>query len=118
MQARLAILERKVPLMSDALTALQAQVSASEAIDQSALALINGIADRITAAGTDSDALTALATSLKAQSDALSAAIVANTPAAPTPAPVPVSPVVAPVVAPVPVVDPSSSGTATPTPGG
>lgn len=63
---------------------LTAQVKAnSDAID-SAVVLINGIADRIAAAGVDPVKLKALTDELRAKDDALSAAVVANTPVATT----------------------------------
>ena len=62
---------------------LKAQVAANRTISQSALTLINGIADRIKAAGTDPQALADLTASLKSDDDALAAAVAANTPAAP-----------------------------------
>ena len=65
-----------------ALDDLTAQVQATDDAQQAALLLINGIADRLKAAGTDPVALKALGDSLKTNSDALSAAVVANTPAA------------------------------------
>lgn len=65
-----------------ALDDLTAQVAANKTVIDSALALINGIAARITAAGTDPAALAALTTSLKSEDDALAAAVAANTPAA------------------------------------
>lgn len=61
---------------------LTAQVAANKTITASALTLINGIAARITAAGTDPAALAALTTSLKSDDDNLAAAVTANTPAA------------------------------------
>lgn len=77
------ILQNQEKIMS-ALDDLTAQVTANRDISQSAVTLINGIADRITAAGTDSTKLAALAASLKADDDSLAAAVVANTPAATT----------------------------------
>jgi len=68
-----------------ALDDLTAQVTENESVEASALVLINGIAARITAAGTDPVKLNALTASLKVSADALSAAVVANTPAAPSP---------------------------------
>ena len=72
---------------------LQAQVTASETVESSAVTLINGIAARIQAAVDAAVAggataaqlapVTAEVAALKASSDALSAAVVANTPAAP-----------------------------------
>lgn len=55
--------------------------SNSDAID-SAVVLINGIADRITAAGVDPVKLKSLTDELKAKDDALAAAVTANTPVA------------------------------------
>lgn len=73
-------------MASPELDALTAQVQGNNTVIASALALINGIADRITAAGVDRAALTALASSLKSDDDALAAAVVANTPSTETPA--------------------------------
>lgn len=61
---------------------LTAQVKATDDAEQSALVLINGIAARLAAAGTDPAKLAALTSDLKSNSDALAAAVVANTPAA------------------------------------
>lgn len=78
---------------TDILAALQAQVTASTAVDASAVTLINGIGDRITAAvsaaianGATAEQLAPVTdevAALKASSDALSQAVTANTPAAP-----------------------------------
>lgn len=69
---------------------LTAQVQAnSDAVD-SAITLINGIADRIDAAKTDPAALTALADELRSKDTALSVAVMANTPVPPAPPPTPV----------------------------
>lgn len=62
---------------------LQAQVAANKTVIDSALVLINGIADRIKAAGTDPQKLADLTASLKAEDDQLAAAVTANTPPAP-----------------------------------
>ncbi len=62
---------------------LTAQVAANKTVIDSALVLINGIADRIKAAGTDPAALKALTDNLKAEDDALAAAVTANTPPVP-----------------------------------
>lgn len=75
------ILER-IQAMSAELDALTAQVKANSDLLDSATTLINGIAARITAAGTDPAALKALTDELKAKDDALAAAVTANTPAA------------------------------------
>ena len=70
----------KIKLMSIELDNLTAQVKANNDLLDSATLLINGIADRITAAGVDPAKLTALATELKAKDDVLAAAVTANTP--------------------------------------
>jgi alpha-beta hydrolase superfamily lysophospholipase len=73
---------RRIKRMSQELDNLTAQVKAnSDAVDAAVL-LINGIADRITAAGVDPAKLTALTDELKSKDDTLAAAVVANTPAA------------------------------------
>lgn len=68
--------------MSKELDDLTAQVSSNSDAVKSAITLINGIADRIAAAGVDPAKLSALTAELKAKDDELSAAVVANTPAA------------------------------------
>jgi len=78
----LAIMER-LDTMSKEVDDLTAQVTANTGTINSAIVLINGIADRITAAGVDPAKLTALTTELKAKDDELAAAVTANTPAAP-----------------------------------
>lgn len=80
---KLTRMETKMSAEFDALTA---QVHATRDIAASAVTLINGIADRIAAAGTDPVALQALTDELRASDDALAAAVQANTPVAP-PAP-------------------------------
>ncbi len=72
-------------IMTD-LATLTADVQAETELDNAAIALINGLAAQITAAGTDPAALKALTDSMEANAAALSAAVAANTPAAP-PAP-------------------------------
>lgn len=59
---------------------LKAQVAANTSVVKSAIVLINGIADRIAAAGADPAALAALTDSLKNDDAALAAAVAANTP--------------------------------------
>ena len=66
--------------MSIEMDALTAQVKANSDLLDSATVLINGIADRITAAGVDPVKLNALTAELKSTDDALAAAVVANTP--------------------------------------
>lgn len=79
------ILKKGIHKMSVEFDAMTAQVQANNDAIDSAVVLINGIADRITAAGVDPAKLTALTTELKAKDDALAAAVVANTPVAPAP---------------------------------
>ncbi len=74
------LLKKGINKMSVEFDAMASQVQAnSDAID-SAIVLINGIADRITAAGVDPTKLQALTDELKAKDAALAAAVVANTP--------------------------------------
>lgn len=82
-RADIAELKDLIKRLENKMDELKAQVAANRTVIASALALINGIADRITAAGTDKQALADLATSLKSDDDALAAAVTANTPAAP-----------------------------------
>jgi chromosome segregation ATPase len=69
-------------IMTD-LTALTAEVTRNTEVDQSAIALLTGLAAQIEALKTDPVALQALADTMKGSSDALAAAVVANTPVAP-----------------------------------
>ncbi len=78
--------------MSKELDDLTAEVAAVTTVEQSAIALINGIAAQLAAAGTDPAKLSALTASLTASSTALAAAIAANTPAAPVAPPAPSAP--------------------------
>lgn len=82
---KLDLIHNRQETIMSALDDLTAQVAANRTIAQSALTLINGIADRITAAGVDPAALAALTASLKDDDDKLAAAVTANTPAPPTP---------------------------------
>lgn len=75
------IIERLIS-MSKELDDLTAQVKANSDLLESATVLINGIADRITAAGGDTTKLAELTTELKAKDEVLAAAIKANTPPA------------------------------------
>ena len=78
----LALINERLKTMSVELDRLTQQVKANNDLLDSATTLINGIADRIVAAGTDQAALTALADELKAKDEQLAAAVAANTPAA------------------------------------
>lgn len=71
--------------MSQEFDDLTAQVKSNTEVLNSAVVLINGIADRITAAGVDPQKLAALTTELKSKDEELAAAVLANTPPAPTP---------------------------------
>ncbi len=70
-------------LMADILS-LTAEVERNTTVEKSALALIQGFAAQLAAAGTDPVKLQALQDTLKTNDDELAAAVVANTPAAPT----------------------------------
>lgn len=61
---------------------LTATVARSVTVEASAVALIQGFAAQLAAAGTDPVALAALKTQLDTGADALAAAVAANTPAA------------------------------------
>lgn len=79
---------RRIEEMAVDLTGLQFQVASVATVEGSAIALIQGIAEKINAAVSASDAATQaqvaeLTASLKTSSDALAAAVVAGTPAAP-----------------------------------
>jgi len=65
--------------MAGELDALKAQVAATTTVEQSAIVLIQGLHDRLVAAGTDPVQLGQLATDLKTGTDALAASITANT---------------------------------------
>lgn len=75
------ILER-LQHMSIELDNLTTQVRANSVAVDAAVLLINGIADRITAAGVDPAKLQALTDELKSKDEALATAVVANTPSA------------------------------------
>ncbi len=75
-------LERKQETIMADLTALQAEVERNTTVENSALALIQGLAAQITAAGTDPVKLKAITDQLTSNDDALAAAVAANTPAA------------------------------------
>lgn len=69
-------------IMAD-LTAITAAVTNNTTVEDSAIALINGLAAQIAAAGTDPAALASLTDSLTTESASLAAAVAANTPTAP-----------------------------------
>lgn len=76
------LLKKEQNIMKE-LDDLEVQVKANRDAEQSAIVLLNGIADRINAAGGDPTKLKQLSDDLKSSGDALAAAVVANTPAAP-----------------------------------
>lgn len=65
------------------LTALKAQVEKNNQVIESAITLINGLADQIRNSANDPAAIQAIADSMNSESEKLAAAIAANTPAAP-----------------------------------
>ncbi len=72
------------------LDALQQQVAENTSLEQSAIQLIEGIADQLEEVKDDPEEISALTASLKSTATALAAAIAANTPAPePTPEPTP-----------------------------
>lgn len=70
-------------LMSSELQALTDQVAKNTTVEASAIALIQGIADKLAHAQSDPTQINGLAAQLKNSADALAAAVAANTPAAP-----------------------------------
>lgn len=72
---------RRIISMSAQLDRLATEVSENTTVVNSAITLINGLAQQIRDNATDPAALTALADQLDAQSNALSEAVAANTPA-------------------------------------
>ena len=79
-EALYQLMEQGKQIMAD-LTALTAEVARNTAVDQSAIALLTGLAAQIEALKTDPVALQALADTMKGSSDALAAAVLQNTPA-------------------------------------
>ncbi len=76
-------IERKLKVMGQEMDDLTTEVTNNTSVEKSALALIQGFAAQLAAAGSDPAKLKALRDSLKANDDELAAAVVANTPAAP-----------------------------------
>ena len=83
--AKLEFLTRKETDMSAEVDNLRASVAHISQVGDSAMALINGLAEQLRNIATDPAAITALADELNAKADAIAADVVANTPAAPTP---------------------------------
>lgn len=80
--------KREENILAD-LTDLTSKVAATETAEQSAIVLLNNLAQMIRDAGIDPAALADLATRLDTGANDLAAAVVADTPAAPAPAPAP-----------------------------
>lgn len=80
-------LQQEVRHMAGELDALEAQVKATTDAEDSAIALLQGLAQKLQEAINSGNParIQAVNDSLKAKTDALAAAIVANTPAAPAP---------------------------------
>ena len=72
---------------------LTAAVTRNNDVGDSAVTLLNGLAEQLRAAANDPTAIAALSASLTAQADEMAAAIVANTTAAVEPAPVEPTPI-------------------------
>jgi septation ring formation regulator EzrA len=85
MSSMLAQVLKKEKEMSKELDALTNQVKQNTNLEQSAVTLIQGLADQIAAAKDDPVKIDALTQELKTKADALAQAITANTPPAPTP---------------------------------
>jgi hypothetical protein len=78
-EAALARLEQGGIRMAGILDGLTAEVARNTSVEQSALTLIQGLAQQLKDAGTDPARLAALQTQLQANDDALAAAVAANT---------------------------------------
>lgn len=105
---RLADLEVKVGIMAGQIEALRAVVEAQRTVNESAIALINGMSARLSSALATNDLseVAAIVEDMRANVDALAGAVAANTEAAPAPVVAPaVEPVVEPVVEPAPAVE-------------
>jgi outer membrane murein-binding lipoprotein Lpp len=89
---RVSLLQQQVQAMTPELQRLQTEVSEMKTVNQSAIALIGGLADQIRALKDDPAALASLADELDASTNALAAAVQANTPTPPEPAPEPTPP--------------------------
>lgn len=74
--------KKETRIMAD-LTDITAAVAQEVTVEESAIALINGLAAQLAAAGTDPAALAALTDQLNTEAASLAAAVTANTPAAP-----------------------------------
>lgn len=83
---KLGDVQREVQNMAGELNALEIEVARNTEVDNSAIALINGLAAKIQElidSGADPAKLQAFVDSMKSSSDALAAAVAANTPGQP-----------------------------------
>lgn len=76
------IINFKLKKVMQTLDELKALVEQENSVIDSAITLLNGLSEKIAALTPDQAAIDALATEVKAKSDALAAAITANTPVA------------------------------------
>lgn len=76
---KIDLLTERIKEMSAALDALKVQVERNTQVDQSAITLIEGIAQQLQELKDDPAAIEALSNELQASTDALSAAVSANT---------------------------------------
>ena len=83
LESKIAALTLKQEQMMTDLSVLTAEVERNTSVDESAIALLTGLAAQIEALKTDPVALQALADTMRGSSDELAAAVAANTPAAP-----------------------------------
>lgn len=80
-----AVAAQENTIMMATLQELSTEVTRETSIDQSVLALIQGLIAQVEANKTDPAALDGLLTQMKANADSLAAAVTANTPQAPAP---------------------------------
>lgn len=83
LESKIAALTLKQEQVMTDLSALTAEVERNTTVDESAIALLTGLAAQVESLKTDPVALQALADTMRGSSDALAAAVAANTPAAP-----------------------------------
>lgn len=91
-----AAVETRGDLYMSALEDLQLEVQAALTVEESALALIDGLARKLAEAGNDAGAIAALSTAIRAEREKLAASVLANTPSgpsAPTTPSIPAAPV-------------------------
>ena len=81
--AATAGLSKELTIMAGELDTLETRVTETKDAEDSAILLLNQLADMLRAAASDPARILSLADQLKAKSDALGAAVVANTPQAP-----------------------------------